>query len=568
MTKNFKSWPKDWPKTLSYPEIPAYTLLDQTADRVPHRIAIIYEGMELTYAELRELSNRFATALFAMEVRKGDRVAIHLINCPQFVIAYYGILKTGAVFTPLSPHLVAREALLQLKDSGAETLISLDTLFPTIRSIIPETDVKHVITTSLADCYSDINSIIEPVKKVEIPDTHDMVSLIEKHEANPPEVVIDVHEDLANIGYTGGTTGVPKGVMQTHYNVVSTILQNAYWLNGAEVEIVDGVLKESFPAGVNPEKDRLVCRDHEKALAVVPFFHVFGFNLYVNMNVYNGTTVVIHSRFDPNKVLKTIVKYEISLIGGSPQLYIPLTSLPEFKSFDLSSIKVAHLGAAPVPLPILDCLLEAFSGVVIDAFGMTETATGAMINPPDRLLIRHGSVGLPLFDTECKVVDPITGELLPAGEEGEICIRGPQVMKGYWNKPEETTEALKDGWLYTGDIGREDEDGYFYITDRMKDMIIYKGYNVYPTELENIIATHPAVLRCAVVGKPHSEFGEIPVAFVELKPGESTTQESIIEHTNTQIAHYKKIRDVIFMDAIPVSPAGKILKKDLRKGFS
>jgi len=489
VAKNFNSWPKDWPKTLSYPEIPAYAFLDQTADRVPNRIAIIFEGMELTYAELRDLSNRFATALYAMGVRKGDRVAIHLLNCPQFVIAYYGILKTGAVFTPLSPHLVAREALLQLKDSGAETLISLDTLFPTIRSIVPETAVKQVITTSLADCYSDINFVLKPVKKVEIPDTVDMVSLIEKHKANPPEVAIDVHEDLANIGYTGGTTGVPKGVMQTHHNVVTTIIQNACWLNGAEVEVVDGVLKEVFPPGIDPEKDRLVCRDREKALAVAPFFHVLGYNLYLNMSVYNGTTMVIHSRFDPRAVLEDIAKYKTNLIGGSPQLYIPLTNLLEYKSFDLSSIKVAHLGAAPVPLPILNCLLEAFSGVVIDAFGMTETTTGATVNPPDRLLIRHGSVGLPLFDTDCKVVDPITGERLPARVEGEICIRGPQVMKGYWNKPDETTEALKDGWLHTGDIGLEDEDGNFYITDRMKDMILYKGYNVYPTELANVIAT-------------------------------------------------------------------------------
>ncbi len=568
MTKNFKSWPTEWPKTLSYPEVPAYAFLDQSADRVPNRIAIIFEGMELTYSELRELSNRFATALYALGVRKGDRVAIHMTNCPQFVIAYFGILKTGAIFTPLSPHLVAREALDQLNDSGAETLISLDTLFPSIQSIISETYVKQVIITSFADCYSDINTILKSVNKIEIPGTIDMVSLIAEHEANPPDINLDVHEDLANIGYTGGTTGVPKGVMQTHYNVVVNLLQNACWVNGADIEVIDGVLKEVFPKGVNPEKDRLVCRDREKAMVVVPFFHALGYNLYLNMHIYNGTTMVIHSRFDPGEILGAIVKYKISLIAGSPQLFIPLTNFPDFESYDLSSIKLANLGAAPASPTLLTSLYKAFPrGVVTEGFGMTECTVGAIVNPPIPSLTRTGSVGLPFPDTECRMVHPATGDLLPVGEEGELCVRGPQIMKGYWNNPKETAAVLKDGWLSTGDIGREDEDGYFYITDRIKDMIIYKGYNVYPTELETVIATHPAVQRCAVVGKPHSEFGEIPVAFVELRAGESITMENLIEHTNAQVAHYKKIRDVVIMDAIPVSPAGKILKKDLRKGF-
>ena len=568
MGKNFKAWPKEWPKTLDYPEVPVSVFLDQSADRIPHRIAIIFEGMELTYAELRDLSNRFASALNALGVRKGDRVAIHLPNCPQFAIAYYGILKIGAVFAPLSPHVVAREALFQLKDSGVETLISLDGLFPNIQSIIPETDVQRVITTGLADCQNDGNGLCKSGDKVEIPNTHDMVSLIESHETSPPDVLIDVHEDLAHIAYTGGTTGIPKGVMHSHHIVVASVLQNASWQNGAQIQESEGVLNQIFPPGTDPERDRLVCRDREKALVVVPWFHVFGCILYLNMHVYNGTTMIVHARFDPRKVLEDIVKYKISLVAGAPQLFIPLTNLPDFKSYDLSSIKLANLGAAPLPLPIFDCLLEAFSGVVTDAYGMTECTSGATVNPPDRSLLRPGSVGLPIFDTECRVVDPDNGKPLPVGEEGEICIRGPQVMKGYWGRPDETAAVLRDGWLLTGDIGREDEDGYFYITDRIKDMIIYKGYNVYPTELETVLSSHPAVQQCAVVGKPHGEFGELPIAFIELKTGESVAKESIMEFTNAQIAHYKKIRDVIFMDEIPVSPAGKILKKDLRKGLN
>jgi len=313
----------------------------------------------------------------------------------------------------------------------------------------------------------------------------------------------------------------------------------------------------------------MVCRDREKALAVIPFFHALGIILYMNMHIFNGTTLVIYSRFDTEEVLESIVKYRISLIAGSPQLFIPLTNFPDFKSYDLSSIRLANLGAAPASPTLLDSLKEAFSNsVVSEGFGMTECTVGAIVNPPIQSLTRIGSIGLPFPDTECRVVDLVTGAPIPVGEEGELCVRGPQVMKGYWNKPDETAATLKNGWLHTGDIGYEDEDGYFYITDRLKDMIIYKGYNVYPTELEDVLSSHPAVQRCAVVGKPHNEFGEIPVAFVELRAGENVTKEKLIEYINAKVAHYKKLRDVIFMDPIPVSPAGKILKKDLRKGFN
>ena len=253
------------------------------------------------------------------------------------------------------------------------------------------------------------------------------------------------------------------------------------------------------------------------------------------------------------------------MVGGAPQLYIPLVNLPNFDTYDLSGVKLATSGAAPLALPVLDKMLEVFSGVVCEAYGMTECSMGATANPPDRAHIRQGSVGIPVFDTECKVVDLESGEDLPPGKEGEICIKGPQVMLGYWNKPAETAEVLKDSWLYTGDIGKEDEDGYFYITDRKKDMIIYKGYNVYPRELEEAIFTHPAVEQCAVIGKPDLDVGEAPVAFVQLKQGAEATAEDLMKHTNSQVAAYKKIREVKFLDAIPVSPAGKVLKRELRE---
>ncbi len=568
MAKNFKSWLKDWPKSLNYPEIEVPTFLEQTAARVPNRIAIIFSGMELTFGELKTLSDRFATALAEMGVQKGDRVAIHLPNCPQFAIAYYGALMIGAVFTPLSPLLSPREVSYQINDSGAQTLISLDLIFPGIKSIVPETCLKRIITTSIADCFNAINAPLKPIGKIGVPDTIDMAPLLKQYEPKVPKVDIDVKKDLAHLAYTGGTTGVSKGVMLTHANVVSNVLQYGNWAGGAQVEMVDGVLTAVFPPGVDPEKDRLVTRDRETALVVVPWFHAMGTVGYLNNLIYSGTTMVVFPRFEPKEYLDAVVKYRATILGGAPQLYIPLINHPDFDSYDLSSIKIAASGAAPLAMPVLEKMLDAFSGArVQEGYGLTECSMGATANPPDRNAIRPGSVGLPVYDTELKVIDTVTGEDLPAGSEGEICIRGPQVMQGYWNKPEASAEVLKDGWLLTGDIGREDEDGFFYITDRKKDMIIYKGYNVYPRELEEVIFEHPAIQQCAVVGRPDLDVGEAPVAFIELKKGAKADQDEIMEFTNSKVAHYKKLRDVIFLEQVPVSGAGKVLKKELRERF-
>ncbi len=568
MAKNFKSWLKDWPKSLNYPEIAVPTFLEQTAARVPNRIAIIFSGMELTFGELKTLSDRFATALAAMGVQKGDRVAIHLPNCPQFAIAYYGVLMIGAVFTPLSPLLSPREVSYQINDSGAQTLISLDLIFPGIKSIVPETCLKRIITTSIADCFNAINAPLKPIGKIEVPDTIDMAPLLKQYEPKVPKVDIDVKKDLAHLAYTGGTTGVSKGVMLTHANVVSNVLQYGNWAGGAQIEMVDGVLTAVFPPGVDPEKDRLTARDRETALVVVPWFHAMGTVGYLNNLIYSGTTMVVFPRFEAKEYLDAVVKYRATVLGGAPQLFIPLINHPDFDSYDLSSIKLAASGAAPLAMSVLEKMLDAFSGAVVqEGYGLTECSMGATANPPDRNAIRPGSVGLPVYDTELKVIDTVTGEDLPSGSEGEICIRGPQVMQGYWNKPEASAEVLKDGWLLTGDIGREDEDGFFYITDRKKDMIIYKGYNVYPRELEEVIFEHPAIQQCAVVGRPDIDVGEAPVAFIELKKGAKADQDEIMEFTNSKVAHYKKLRDVIFLEQVPVSGAGKVLKKELSERF-
>lgn len=566
MRKNFKKWPQDWPKSLNYPDIPVYAFLDQTAARVPNRLAIIFGGMELTYGELKDLADRFAAALTTLGVRKGDRVAIHLPNCPQFAIAYYGILKVGGTFTPLSPLLAARELLHQLNDSGATTLITLDLLYPGVASTLPQTGVKNVITTSIADCYNSIIAPLKPLQKNAVPHTLDMAALLKEHPPKAPEVAIDVNHDLAHLAYTGGTTGLSKGVMLTHHNVVVNVIQYSHWGSGGQVEMRNGVPEAVYPPGVDPIRDRLTARDRETALVVVPWFHAMGTVGYLNNQIYGGTTMIVFPRFDPREYLEAAVKYKATMLGGAPQLYIPLLNLPEFNNYDLSHVKLAGSGAAPLAMPVLEKMLKSFSSaVVVEGYGLTECTMGATSNPVDRTLTRPGSVGFPVFDTECKVVNVETGEELPPGKEGEICIRGPQVMQGYWNRPDETAKVLQDGWLFTGDIGREDDEGYFYITDRKKDMIIYKGYNVYPRDLEEVIFKHPAVEQCAVLGKPDMEVGEAPIAFVKLQTGAKATREEILDHTNSQVAAYKKLRDVIFVDNIPVSQAGKVLKRELRE---
>jgi long-chain acyl-CoA synthetase len=564
MSKNFNSWPAGWPKTLNYPELPVYAFLDQTAARVPDRIAIIFAGMELTYGELKLLTDRFQAALQSLGVQKGERVAVHLPNCPQFAIAYYGLLKAGAVFTPVSPLLSADEISKQLKDSGAETLITLDLLHPGIVDVISNLGLKRVITTSLADCY---NAVIAPLKllgKQEVPGTLDMAALLKEHPPAAAAVPVDVKNDLAHIAYTGGTTGISKGVMLTHGIIVANVCQFACWMGGSDIEMVDGVLKFIYPEGVDPDRDRVLSMDRETVLVVVPWFHSMGTIAYLNGNVVSGNTMVVYPRFDPQEYIGGVTKYKATMLGGAPQLYIPIVNLTNFDSYDLSGIRVAGSGAAPLPVTILDRMLGAISGVVCEAYGLSECTLAATMNPPFRDGIRIGSVGIPLFDTDVKIVDVDTGEELSPGSEGEICIRGPQVMLGYWQKPEETSNVLKDNWLFTGDIGREDDGGYFYITDRKKDMIIYKGYNVYPRDIEEVINSHPAVKQCAVVGKPDPLGGEVPVAFVELKEKTAATQEGIMEYANAKMAYYKKVREVIFLDALPVSGVGKILKRELR----
>jgi long-chain acyl-CoA synthetase len=566
MMKNFKCWPPFNPRSLDYPEIPVYQFLRSSAAKWPFRIAMIFDALEITYSELLTLSERFAAALAGLGIRKGDRVAIHLPNSPQFAIAYYATMMNGAIFTPCSPLMVERELEYQMNDAGAELIITLDLFYPTVEKVVPKTKLKKVIVASIPDIFPPlIASIRPPLVKKEFPGTLDFSALLKSHEPKPPAVEIEPRKDLAHLAYTGGTTGVSKGVMLTHYNVVANVLQVAHWTAGGNVSNENGILNLVRMEG-DREEDHPVRLGKGKALVVVPWFHAMGTIGYLNQIVYAGTTMVVFPRFDPGQYLQAIEKYEATAVGGAPQLFIPLVNHPDFKKYDLSNIKLAASGAAPLPVPVLEQMRKSFSGVVTEAYGLTEVTMASNFNPPTREGLKPGSVGLPIADTEVKIVDLETGtKALPPGEIGEVCIKGPQVMQGYWNKPEETKHVLRDGWVYTGDIGREDEDGYFYIVDRKKDMLIYKGYNVYPRDLEELMAKHPAVQQCAVVGKTDVDAGEVPVAFVVLKAGVQATAEELLEYCAKNVSAYKKIRQIVFKTQLPVSGAGKVLKTELRK---
>ncbi|RJP27810.1 MAG: acyl-CoA synthetase [Actinobacteria bacterium] len=566
MEKNYVSWPQGVCKHLSYPEIPVFQVLRSSAARWPERNAMIFGGMEITFRELDLLTDRFAAALADQGVKKGDRVGVHLPNCPQFAIAYFGLLKAGAVFVPLSPLLSERELAFQLDDAGVETYIGLDLISRKPRRIISQTPVKRIILTGLSDCYPRVTAPVKALRRMPLDEEAiDFSSLLEQYPEEAPSLDFEVKEDLAHITYTGGTTGTPKGVMISHYSVVVNCCQYAQWFIGGDVVYEGGKLDVARMEG-DREEEHIMRRGCEISLIVVPWFHVMGVIAFLDIQIMNGWTMIVSHRFDPEQYLRSIGKYGATGFGGAPQLFVPLVDHPLFGKADMSNIRLVVSGAAPMPVHLLERVLEKIPGVVCEGYGLTECTMGCTANPPARERIRLGSVGLPLADTEIKIVDLEAGDVeMPLGEAGEVCIRGPQVMKGYWKDPEETARVLRGGWLHTGDIGRFDADGYLYIVDRKKEMLIYKGYNVYPRELEEVINGHPAVSRSVVVGKRDERYGELPVAFVELLPGATAGEEELREYANLRLARYKRIRILRIVDDLTNDMEGGLAYKELRE---
>jgi long-chain acyl-CoA synthetase len=535
----FSSWPKNLPRNLEYPEVPLNAILEKTTKEHPEKAAIAYAEREITYAELDSLSNRFASALASLGVKKGDRVAVFLPNIPHFVIAYYGALKAGAVLTAISPLHKEREVAHQLCDSEAETIVALDLLYPVVERVWRKTRLRNVITASLAGYASE--TAVAPSTVEQKQNVHSFQGLVKEAAAEPPSVSINPRDDLAALQYTGGTTGTAKGAMLTHANLVSNAVAFAAWIKGTE--------EDTF-------------------LAALPLFHIYGMTTSMNVPISLAAKMVLLPKFEPAAALETIQRHRVTVFCGVPTMYSVLLANPDLGKFDLTSIRVCISGASPLPPQVQKRFMEVTGGFLAEGYGLTEASPVTHCNPVDKTMrtVRLGSIGLPLPDTDARIVDVETGtKTLEVGEAGELAVKGPQVMRGYWRKPEETALVLRDGWLLTGDIARMDANGFFYITDRKKDLIKYKDYSVYPRELEDVLYEHPAVKLCAIVGKPTPVVGEVPKAFIVLKDRATTTEAEIMAFVKEKVAPYKAVREVEFRRVLPISAAGKVLRRALQE---
>jgi len=510
--------PSLWPY---YPEIPLFQILKNTAKMFPDKPAILYP-QKVRYKELDVLSDKLATALADLGVRKGNTVALFMWNSPEFVIAFFGALKAGATVTALNPSFREKDAKYQLEDSESVAVIVDDEQYAVVGDIRKELPMLKNVIVQGEEKYAE---------------TYSFKELIEKYHPNPPRVEITPKEDLAVIQYTAGTTGSPKGCMLTHYNITSNIFQI------------------SIPSTLERTTDDVI-------LAHLPFYHIYGMTSVMGASIRLGISMVVMKRFALEKFLELIQKFNVtSVLTVMPVLTLLANSPDLLKNYDLSSLRFVNNGGTPI-LPESARKFQKLTGVtVIQGYGLSEASPVTNENPMRQIKIE--SVGPPLPDTEQKIVDLETGtKELPPGETGEVITRGPQIMKGYWKRPEETAETIRDGWLYTGDIGKIDEDGYLHIVDRKKETIKYMGFAIGPAEIEAVLHEHPAVADCAVIGKPDPVAGEIPKAFVTLKDGAKATKGELIKFVEERVAGYKKIREVEFVEAIPRSLAGKVLRRE------
>jgi len=540
-------YPEGVPHSLAYPAVPVHAFLDEAGRTYGSVAAVRFGGATLTWAEVLRQANAFAAALAALGVRKGDRVAIMLPNLPQTVIAYFGALKAGAIVVFCNPLYKERELEHQLKDSGAEVIVALDVLYPQIRRLRATTALRAVILTGLTEYMARSLRLMAPLVKPQWvgrmpkePEVYPFQALLKRHDGHaPPSVAVDPVWDLAVLQYTGGTTGIAKGAMLTHRNLVANVCQLLAWT-----------------PDIQPGRERF--------LAVMPFFHVYGLTVSLNLATRLGATLILVPRFEVKQVVRLIQREKPTFFPGAPTIYVALNQFPGISRYRLDSIRTCISGSAPLPLEV-QTTFESLTGArLVEGYGLTEASPVTHCNP----LVgrgKPGSIGLPLPDTEMKIVDLETGsEEVPPGEVGELCIRGPQVMLGYWNQPEETDRVLRDGWLHTGDVARMDEDGYTYVVDRVKDVIIAGGYNIYPREVEEVLYEHPAVLEAAVIGVPDEYRGQAPKAFVVLKPGEKATAEEIMAFCRERLARYKVPDHVEFCSELPKSALGKVLRRELR----
>lgn len=547
-----KVWLKNYepgvPHHIDYPPISLYQAFLDTVDKFSSKPALHFMGQEVSYATLKQYSESMAAALSDLGVKKGDRVAIHLPNCTQFPIAYFAALSLGAIVVPCNPLYVAREMEQQLNDSGTETIITLTRFYKMVKEVQSRTELKNIIVGNIKDYFPGTLRLLYTLLKekkegdrVEVaPEDHIFTKLVEKYAGKKPPKVEVGPQDRSMYLYTGGTTGISKGAVLLHSNLLANMMQVKFWCT----DYVDG---------------------EEVLLGALPFFHSYGLTTVLNLGLLNGGKLVMLPRFELETVLKTIDEQKPTLFPGVPTMYVAINNARNLEKYDIKSIRVCISGAAPLPVEVQKQFEKNTGGKLVEGYGLSETSPVTHANPiyGNR---KPGSIGLPMPDTEYKIVDVETGENeLPIGEAGELCIKGPQVMECYLNMPEETANSLRGEWFYTGDIAKADEEGYTYIVDRKKDMVIAGGYNIYPRDIEEVLFAHPKVMEAAVAGINDPYRGETLKAYVVLKEGESMTEQEVIDYCKENLATYKVPKLVEFRKELPKTMVGKVLRRMLRE---
>lgn len=531
------------PATLRYPTTPVQTALAIPANTYPNKVALDFFGTTTTFYELRQQVLRFSNALAGLGVTQGDRVGIQLGNCPQYVIAYYATLHLGAIVVNLNPMYTPTELAPLVEDTGISTLITLDLILPVIRAVLKTVQIKRVIVTSTTDFVKSAPKSTAESLKLDPGWFHFSAVLDGCTDTKLPKFKFSA-EDPAMIQFTGGTTGIPKGAVLTHRNVVASIIQVVHW---------GSVVREYVPPA-----DRVV-------MGVIPFFHVFGNVVAMNYAMWSCATLICVPRFELEEFMGTLARFEqISYMPATPTHITAILSHPKAATLNLDKrLTQITTGGAPMPVELIE-RVQNMNIAYQEGFGMSET--GAMgISSPVIGMKKSGSIGVPLPDVDVRVVDLEEGKTdVKKGEPGELLLRGPTVMKGYWNRPKETAEELVNGWLHTGDIVVQDQDDYIFIVDRKKDMVIAGGYNIYPREVDEVLFQHPKVAEAVAVGISDEYRGETIKAYVVLKPGETATEKEIIDFCRSKLAAYKIPKLLEFRQSLPKSAVGKILRKTLR----
>ncbi|SLL35910.1 acyl-CoA synthetase (AMP-forming)/AMP-acid ligase II [Mycobacteroides abscessus subsp. abscessus] len=554
MLETEKRWLKLYPdqiaKNVYYRADTLPQLLENAAKEYSKHKAIHFMGKEITFQTLYKKTLKLASYLQSLGIEKGDRVAVMLPNIPQTVISFYAILQTGGIVVPVNPLYQEREIEFIMKDSGAKVIITLDLLYNRVEKVKEQTDLEHIIVTSIKDYLPFPKNIVYPFIQakeqgkppviISSKSTHLFTQAMKARDHQLIQVPISFEEDIAILQYTGGTTGFPKGVILTHQNLVANTSMCRQWLYKME-------------------------KGKEVMLAVMPLFHVYGLMTVLVLSVMEVYKMILVPKFDATGLLKTIHKQKPTVFPGAPTIYIGLMNHPDIMKYDLSSIKGAISGSAPLPVEVIEKFEQKTGGKIVEGYGLTETSPVTHVNFLWDNEIVKGSIGVPWPGTDAAIFSLETGEMLPNGEIGELGIKGPQVMKGYWKNEEETQKALKNGWLLTGDIAYMDENGYFYIVDRKKDIIIASGFNIYPREIEEVLYEHPAIMEASVVGVKDSYRGETVKAFIVLREGMTVTEEELNQFMRRKLASFKVPRIYEFRKELPKTAIGKVLRRQLKK---